>query len=101
MRRYLLAAVWPAGEAAIAAATVRAARRAPRRQGRADRAASGGLGRLPELNAALPGLINRAFRFGSVFTVPAGRRGKAGQEARRGVSGPACRSAGHTAELQS
>jgi membrane-associated phospholipid phosphatase len=89
MRRYLLAALWPAGEAAIAAATVRAARRAPRRQGRADRAASGGLGRLPELNAALPGLINRAFRFGSVLTVPVGRSGKAGQEARRGFSGPA------------
>lgn len=89
MRRYLLAAVWPAGEAAIAAATVRAARRAPRRRGRADRAASGGPGRLPELDVALPGLINGAFRFGSLLATSAGRGGKARPEARPGSSGPA------------
>jgi len=89
VRRYLLAAVWPAGEAAIAAATVRAARRAPRRRGPADRAVSGGPGRLPELDAVLPGLINGAFRFGSLLTTPAGRRGKARRDARPGFSGPA------------
>jgi membrane-associated phospholipid phosphatase len=89
VRRYLLAALWPAGEAAIAAATVRAARRAPRRQGWPGRDASGGSDHFPVLDAALPGLINGAFRFGSVLVRPARRSGNAGREARSGFSGPA------------
>jgi membrane-associated phospholipid phosphatase len=87
MRRYLLAALWPAGEAAIAAATVRAARRAPRRQGQADRAVPGRLGPFPELGAALPGLIDGASRFGSVLAGPLGRSAEARREARRESSG--------------
>jgi membrane-associated phospholipid phosphatase len=41
------------------------------------------------LDAALPGLINDAFRFGSVLVRPARRSGNAGREARSGFSGPA------------
>ncbi len=87
MPRYLLAAVWPAGQAAIVAATVKAARRASRRQ--AGRALSVSLYRPHKHDASWPGLINGAFRFGSVLVGPPGVSGRAGREARRGLPGPA------------
>ena len=59
MRRYLLVALWPAGEAAIAAATAGAARRAARGNGsRAGRARTAGLTPVPAL-AVLSGLAGR------------------------------------------
>jgi len=87
MHRYLLAAVWPAGEAAIAAATVKAARRSPRRQGRAGHVASGGLDHLPKLDAALPALVSGAFRPGSALIRPGRGGGTVGQAARRALCG--------------
>src|SRR5579859_7974551 len=86
MPRYLLAALWPAGEAAIVAATVKAARRASRHQ--ADDALSGSLHYAHKHDASLPGLINGVLRFGSVLTGPASGNGKTGRQIRRVLRGP-------------
>jgi PAP2 superfamily len=67
MRRYLLVALWPACEAAIAAATVSAVRRASRDSGReASRARSAGLKQVAKLGGTLPGLVSGAFGRGTV-----------------------------------
>jgi hypothetical protein len=62
MLRYLLVGLWPAGEAAIAAATVNAVRRASREGGRRmGRARTAGPQQLPKLAGAVPSLISGAF----------------------------------------
>lgn len=81
MHRYLLAALWPAGEAAIAAATVKTARRA------LPRAASRDLNHFHKLDCASPGLIDSAFRFGSVLIRSASGSGELGRKARHGLYG--------------
>jgi PAP2 superfamily len=88
VRRYLLVALWPACEAAIAAATLKAARRAS--DGSRTRA-----GRRPasgrKLGAALPSLLSSAMQVGS-DSFPAGRLSKLGHgAARRGLPSPAAR----------
>jgi membrane-associated phospholipid phosphatase len=86
MSRYLLAALWPAGEAAIVAATVKAAHRASRHQ--AVRALSGSPHHPHKHDVSLSGLINGALRFGFVEIGPARGSGEAGREARRVLRGP-------------
>jgi membrane-associated phospholipid phosphatase len=62
MLRYLLVGLWPAGEAAIAAVTVNAVRRASREGGsRLDRARTAGPQQFPKLAEAVPPLISGAF----------------------------------------
>ena len=62
MLRYLLVGLWPAGEAAIAAATVNAVRRASREGGRrTGRARTAGPQQFPKLAGAVPRLIGGAF----------------------------------------
>ena len=62
MLRYLLAGLWPAGEAAIAAATVNAVRRASREGGRRmGRARTAGPQQFPKLAVAVPSLMSDAF----------------------------------------
>ena len=62
MRRYLLVGLWPAGEAAIAAATVNAVRRASRDGGsRMGRARTAGPRQFPRLVGAVPRLVSSAF----------------------------------------
>ena len=64
MHRYLLAGLWPAGEAAIAAATVIAVRRASRDGGvRAGRARTGGHQQFPKLADAVPRLMSDVVPF--------------------------------------
>jgi membrane-associated phospholipid phosphatase len=61
MRRYLLVGLWPAGEAAIAAVTVNAVRRASREGGGAmGRTRTAGPRRSPKLAGAVPRLIGDA-----------------------------------------
>jgi PAP2 superfamily len=62
MLRYLVVGLWPAGEAAIAAATVYAVRRASRDDGRqAGRARTAAPQQFAELAGAVPRLIGGAF----------------------------------------
>jgi membrane-associated phospholipid phosphatase len=61
MLRYLLVVLWPAGEAAIAAATVNAVRRASHEGGRGmGRTRTAGLQQFPKLAGAVPRLISGA-----------------------------------------
>jgi len=62
MLSYLLVGLWPAGEAAIAAATVNAVRRASRQGGRqTGRARTAGPQQFPKLAGAVPRLMSGAF----------------------------------------
>jgi hypothetical protein len=64
MHRYLLAGLWPAGEAAIAAATVIAVRRASRDGGiRTGRARTAGHQQFPKLAGAVPRLMSGVVPF--------------------------------------
>lgn len=73
MRRYFFAALWPVAETAIAAATVRAVRRASRdRVSPAGHARAAGISQLPRLSGVLPGLVGDALRLGWVLPGPAG-----------------------------
>lgn len=69
--RYLLVGLWSAGEAAIAAATVSAVRRAARDSGSQSSRARIARKQLPKLGAALPGLISGSFRYGPISSLPA------------------------------
>lgn len=91
MKRYLLVALWPAGEAAIAIATVSAVRRASRHQTRVNRDASGIFDRFSTLDAAMSGLINGAVRSGSVLIRPVGGSNKAGRKVPHGLSSRSAR----------
>lgn len=72
MRRYLLVALWPAGEAAIAAATVNAVRRASRdSRCEASRTRTVGLKQIAKLGGALPGMVGGAFARDAVPILPA------------------------------
>lgn len=76
MPRYLLVALWPAGEAAIAAATVNAVRRAARGGvSRGGRARTAGLAQVPRL-AVLTGLARGASRPGPALVLPGGAGGQ-------------------------
>jgi membrane-associated phospholipid phosphatase len=71
MRSYLLAAAWPVCEAAIAAATVNAARRASRDTvSRPGRARAVGRKQFATLGGVLPGLVSGAVQLGSVANLP-------------------------------
>jgi hypothetical protein len=62
MLRYLLVGLWPAGEAAIAAVTVNAVRRASREDGgQTGRARTAGPQQFPKLAGAVPRLIGGTF----------------------------------------
>jgi membrane-associated phospholipid phosphatase len=81
MRRYLLAGLWPLGEAAIAAATVKAVRRSTHgdvSQPSSVRMAGPGLS--PKLGAVLPALVSGS---GQLVAVSHQRKG----QARLGLSG--------------
>lgn len=69
--RYLLVGLWPAGEAAIAAATVSAVRRAARDSGSQSSRARIARKQFPKLGAALPGQISGSFRYGPISSLPA------------------------------
>lgn len=89
--RYLLVALWPAAEAAIAAATVQAVRRASCDSG--SQAAPGrpsGLTRSPRLGPGLPGVAGgAAVRLGSAPMLLAGASAQRGRTARVRVPRPA------------
>jgi membrane-associated phospholipid phosphatase len=83
IRRYLLAAVWPACEAAIAAATVYALRRASGDSvSQAGRSQTNGLRQIPKAGRNLPSLVGDAVQLGSVAIFPAlvgGQRERSGR----------------------
>lgn len=82
-RDYLLVGLWPAGEAAIAAATVTAARQASR--GRLTHAGRARPGPAGKPGGALPGLLTSTLQLGSVAVRPARLSGRYGRAVRRGL----------------
>jgi membrane-associated phospholipid phosphatase len=86
MKRYLLVALWPAGEAAIAAATVGAVRRASRHRRQANRDASSIINKVSVLDATVSGLINGAIQSGSALIRPAGGSGRSARKGPQGLS---------------
>jgi membrane-associated phospholipid phosphatase len=85
MRRYLLAAAWPACEAAIAAATVSAVRRASRDSvTQPGRARGVGLRQFAKRGGAFPGLVGGSLGLDSVPIIP-GVKDQPEQRARLGL----------------